>query len=60
VSHHLLEEEHGAMDQYLDQMEPLKEGEECKVQLKALGEYLVKIHLRGDQSVGLRLAVLKR
>ena len=44
----------------LEAMEPLEEGEECKVVLKTLGEYLVKIHLAGGQKVGLRLAVVKR
>mmetsp|Transcript_300 Transcript_300/g.499 ORF Transcript_300/g.499 Transcript_300/m.499 type:complete len:243 (+) Transcript_300:104-832(+) len=59
VAHHLLEEE-SLLQEYFEKMEPLKEGQDCNVQLKALGEYLVKIHLQGDQSVALRLAVLKR
>lgn len=60
VAHHLLEEE-ALVEEYFNKMEPLtEEGQECNVQLKALGEYLVKIHLKGDQSVALRLAVLKR
>mmetsp|Transcript_15559 Transcript_15559/g.19746 ORF Transcript_15559/g.19746 Transcript_15559/m.19746 type:complete len:110 (+) Transcript_15559:99-428(+) len=57
------------MEEMLKDMEPLtKDGDEegsdksgeCKVQLKALGEYLVKIHLKGDHAVGLRLHVIKR
>jgi len=70
VSFALFDEDETAMQELLDKMEPLvKEGDdegqsssggECKVELKNLGEYLVKIHLKGDQSVGLRLAVMKR
>ena len=59
VSHSELDEE-GTTDDVLAKMEPLKEGEECKVELKTVGEYLVKIHLKGDYSVPLRLAVVKR
>lgn len=59
IAHHLLEEEN-SVEEYLNKMEPLKEDQECDVQLRALGEYLVKIHLKGDQSVALRLSILKR
>jgi ribosomal protein L9 len=44
----------------MQKMEVLKDGEDCKVQIKALGEYAVKIHLKGGQEVGLKLAVRKR
>jgi len=63
IPHHTFEEDvtsSAAMEEALDAMEPLKEGEECKVVVKTLGEYLVKIHLRGGQRVGLRLAIVKR
>jgi ribosomal protein L9 len=59
VNHSLLEEE-DAVQEELKKMEPLGEDRKCNVQLKTLGEYLVKIHLRGNQEVGLRLVVLKR
>jgi ribosomal protein L9 len=59
VSHSMLEE--GAvMEQTLGKMEVMTDGEDCKVQIKALGEYLVKLHLKGGQEVGLKLAVRKR
>ena len=60
LSHSLFEEGSSSMDEYLENMEPLTDGEDCKVELKALGEYLVKLHLKGGQSVGLRLVVMKR
>mmetsp|Transcript_25360 Transcript_25360/g.31249 ORF Transcript_25360/g.31249 Transcript_25360/m.31249 type:complete len:269 (-) Transcript_25360:837-1643(-) len=62
VSFASFEEEGGEkkMEDLLNKMEPIKDDEECQVQVKALGEYLVKIHLKGDNAVGLRLAVLKR
>ena len=67
ISFAALEEDETLMDKLLDEMEPLvteggsTEGDgECNVELKRLGEYLVKIHLKGDQQVGLRLAVLRR
>lgn len=65
ISFSLLEEDETMMDDLLKKMEPLssdddgKEGQ-CKVELKALGEYLVKIHLKGNQAVGLRLNVARR
>jgi ribosomal protein L9 len=59
ILHSLLEDE-DSMKEQLDLMKSLGEGEECKVQLKTLGEYLVKIHLSGEQAIGLRLEVLKR
>lgn len=65
ISFSLLEEDEKMMDDLLKKMEPLTsddDGKEaqCKVELKALGEYLVKIHLKGDQAVGLRLNVVRR
>jgi len=60
IPHSTLEESKEAMENYLDKMKKLEEGENCDVQLKTLGEYLVKIHLSGDYTVGLRLNVLKR
>ena len=59
VNHSLLEDE-DALEEELKKMAPLGEDKTCNVQLKTLGEYLVKIHLRGNQEVGLRLVVLKR
>ncbi|GFH48673.1 hypothetical protein CTEN210_05149 [Chaetoceros tenuissimus] len=59
ILHSELEEEE-SMEKMLESMEEMKEGEECKTQLKALGEYLVKLHLKGGQEVGLRLKVVKR
>ena len=59
ISHSLLEDEE-AMQSELSRMNLLNEDEECSVQLKTLGEYLVKIHLSGEQAVGLRLEVLRR
>lgn len=48
-----------SIEDYLTSMDKLADGEDCQVQLKAVGEYLVKISLTGDE-VGLRLAVVKR
>jgi ribosomal protein L9 len=59
ISHALIEEE-DVMEDTMQKMEVLKDGEDCKVQIKALGEYAVKIHLKGGQEVGLKLAVRKR
>ena len=59
VSHSLFEEE-GGMEDTLKKMEPLQNDEDCKVQIKALGEYLVNIRLKGGQEVGLKLSVRKR
>jgi len=52
-------EKEKSIEEFLTSMEKLGEGEECQVQLKAIGEYLVKISLEGGD-VGLRLAVVKR
>lgn len=52
-------EKEKSMEEHLNSMKKLGEGEECQVQLKAVGEYLVKISLQGGD-VGLRLAVVKR
>ena len=66
TSFSLLDEDETMMDELLNKMEPLSGSDDagkdsqCKVELKALGEYLVKIHLKGDQAVGLRLAVVRR
>lgn len=69
ISFFELDDDESLMEKMLEEMEPLEQGYgdegdnksvECKVQLKALGEYLVKIHLKGDYSVGLRLKVVKR
>jgi len=48
-----------SIEGYLKDMAELGKEEECQVQLKAVGEYLVKISLTGDE-VGLKLAVVKR
>lgn len=58
VSHSLLEDD-DLMKQELKKMQSLGD-EKCSVELKALGEYLAKIHLRGNQEIGLRLVILKR
>jgi ribosomal protein L9 len=60
IPHSSFEEDGSIMDKSLNKMEPLQDGETCKVVLKALGEYLVKINLKGDHAVGLRLAVRRR
>jgi len=59
VSHSTLDKEN-SMEKYLDSFEEVDEGTDCPVQLKALGEYLVKINLRGEEVVGLKLNVVKR
>jgi len=59
VSHSMLDEG-GAMEQTLEQMEAMQDGGDCNVKIKALGEYLVKLHLKGGQEVGVKLAVRKR
>lgn len=63
----LLEQMDSLDDNDVDNDKEKKDGDgsesgvgECQVKLKALGEYLVKIHLRGDHAVGLRLNVLRR
>lgn len=59
--HSSLEDEEGpSMEDRLEKMEALDEGETCKVELRALGEYVVKINLKGDHAVGLRLKVASR
>jgi ribosomal protein L9 len=76
ISFGALDENEKLMEELLKEMEPLpikSDGDggdgdgdseksigECQVKLKKLGEYLVKIHLKGDQAVGLRLAILAR
>ncbi len=60
IQHSSLEEDPSVIDEYLDKVETLKDGEQCQVVIKALGEYLVKINLKGDHAVGLRLTVRKR
>ena len=73
VSFGLMDDDETLMESLMDEMDPLEEegqdqgqgqngkkGGECQVKLKALGEYLVKIHLRGGHSVGLRLNVVRR
>lgn len=72
ISFGALDEDEQLMEELLKEMEPLplksdgadgdseKSSGECQVKLKKLGEYLVKIHLKGDQAVGLRLAILAR
>ncbi len=67
VNFSLMDEDENLMDTLLNSMEPLKKKEgsddelqDCNVKLKALGEYLVKIHLRGGYAVGLRLNVVRR
>ena len=65
VSFALMDEDETLMETLLSEMEPLKKDDdnetgECQVKLKGLGEYLVKIHLRGDHAVGLRLNVVRR
>jgi hypothetical protein len=52
------------MEQLLSSMfvDTNKEGGESSkdVEIRQLGEYLAKIHLKGNQSVGLRFSILKR
>lgn len=60
VSHFLFEEDTSKMEEMLENVKPLEDGESCPAQLRALGEYLVKINLKGDYSVGLKLAVKRR
>jgi len=52
-------EKEKSMEEYFKSMKKLGEGEECQIQLKEIGEYLVKLSLKGDE-VGLRLAIMKR
>jgi ribosomal protein L9 len=64
ISFSALEDDDTLMEELLKKMDPLGESDgddgECKVQLKTLGDYLVKIHLKGDKAVGLKLSVLRR
>jgi len=62
ISHSLFDEDIPLIEKTLNAMQKLKveEGEKCNVKIKTIGEYLCKLHLKGNQTVGLRVAVKKR
>ena len=60
VPHGQFEEDKNLMEDMMENMPALEEGEQCQTQIRHLGDYLAKISLKGNQTVGLKVSVLKR